>query len=647
MNWISLSTLALLVLGATSTAADRAPFKHPDFRPLLFTRPAASAPVNKVAGFDLSQVRLLDSPFAQAQELDRQYLLSLDPDRLLLMFRVTAGLSSRAKPLGGWESPGVELRGHTLGHYLSACALMAASTGDAALKKKTDYIVAELAKCQQNMPAQGYHAGYLSAFPESLFDRVEAGKPVWAPWYTMHKIMAGLLDVHLHTGNAQALDVLTRLADWVKFRVDRLAPEQMQNSLKTEHGGMNEVLANLFAVTSNPDHLRLAEAFNHQAVFIPLARGQDVLDGLHANTQIPKITGAAREYELTGKEEYRDIARFFWRQVALKRSYAIGGDSDDEHFFPVSDFSKHLSPVTAESCNTYNMLKLTEHLFAWEPTAETMDFYERALYNHILASQDPRTGMFAYFISMKPGHFKTYSTREDSFWCCVGTGMENHAKYGEVIYAHDAVSLYVNLFIPSELTWSERGLVIRQETAFPEEAATRLRIQTRQPITLAIKVRQPTWCQPGITVKVNGRSTEARADASGYVTLNRIWKNGDVVEISLPMSLRKEGLPGDPKIVAIFYGPVLLAGALGTDGMPEEGAYATEQKKFARWPTPPEPVLNKEPADVLAALKPVTGQPLAFKTEGIGRPRDFTLIPFYRLHHQRYTVYWPTYSEPK
>ncbi len=620
---------------------------------LILAGPASAIPppaaVSQVAGFDLTQVRLLDSPFKQAQELDRQYLLSLDPDRLLLMFRVTSGLwgFTYTPALGGWESPGSGLRGHTLGHYLSACSLMYASTGDERLKARTAQLVAELAKCQEKAAEQGYHAGYLSAFPESFFDLVDAQKPVWAPWYTMHKIMAGLLDVHVHTGNAQALDVLQRLADWVKFRVDRLTPEQMQGALKNEHGGMNEVLANLYAVTGNPDHLRLAQAFNHQAVFAPLARGEDRLDGLHANTQIPKITGAAREYELTGREEYRDLARFFWRQVALQRSYAIGGDSDDEHFSPVADFARHLSPVTAETCNTYNMLKLTEHLFAWAPSVETMDFYERALYNQILASQDPHTGMFAYFIPMKPGLFKTYSTPDNSFWCCVGTGMENHAKYGEMIYAHDAASLYVNLFIASELAWPGRGLVLRQETTFPEEPATRLRFQARQPLTLTLRVRQPAWCQPGITVRVNGRVVEAAPDASGYVPLTREWQDGDLVEISLPMTLRTEALPGAPKIVAIFDGPILLAGAMGTNGLPAGGQYAADQQQYRGWPTPPEPALLGEPAGILAALKPVSGEPLTFKTEGIGRPRDLTLIPFYRLHHQRYTVYWPTGQAPE
>ncbi len=604
--------------------------------------PGARPAVVLAAGFDLADVRLLDGPFRQAQELDHRYLLSLDPDRLLLMFRVTAGLSSNARPLGGWESPGVEVRGHSLGHYLSACALMYASTGDPELQKRIDHIVSQLAECQANMVAQGYHPGYLSAFPESLFDRVDARKPVWAPWYTMHKIMAGLLDAHLQAGNAQALDVLTKLAGWVKFRVDRLTPAQMQASLETEHGGMNEVLANLYAVTGNPDHLRLAQAFNHRAVFDPLARGDDRLDGLHANTQIPKITGAAREYELTGNTEYRDIARFFWREVALRRSYAIGGDSDDEHFFPVGDFAKHLSPVTAETCNTYNMLKLTRHLYAWEPAAAYMDFYERALYNQILASQDPKTGMFEYFISMEPGHFKTYSTPENSFWCCVGTGMENHSRYGEAIYAHDRDGLFVNLFIASELNWRERGVVVRQETAFPDQPVTRLRITTRQPATWTLKVRQPAWASGAIGLAVSGAATTATADAAGYVAIRREWRDGDVVEVTLPMTLRTEPLPGNPDKVAIFYGPVLLAGALGNDGMPIGGAYAKDQKDYEKWPTPAVPSFAVPAEAVVAGLKPVAGQPLTFASAGIGRPNDVTLIPFFRLHDQRYTVYWQT-----
>jgi uncharacterized protein len=608
---------------------------------------AAPAPVHEVANFDLSQVRLLPGPFRDAQERDLQYLLSLDPERLLVMFRSTAGIYSyHAYPqaYGGWESPTSGLRGHTMGHYLSACALMYASTGDERLKQRTDYLVAELAKVQAQLAENGYHAGYLAAFPEYFFDRVDAQKPVWAPWYTMHKIMAGLLEVSVHTGNSQALAVLNRLADWVKFRVDRLTPEQMQRSLETEHGGMTEVLANLYAVTGNPDDLRLAQAFNHRAVFDPLARGEDRLDKLHANTQIPKITGVAREYELTGNPEYRDIARFFWSEVALKRSYAIGGDSDDEHFFPVTDFDRHLSAVTDETCNTYNMLKLTEHIFAWDPKVETMDFYERGLYNQILGSQDPDSGMVTYFVPMKSGLFKTYSTPDNSFWCCLGTGMENHAKYGREIYTHDGDALYVNLFIPSELTWQDRGLTVRQETKFPEEASSRLRIGASRPTTLALKVRQPAWCRPGIDLRVNGQPAEARPDASGYVTIEREWRDGDVVEIGLPMSLRTEALPGDARTVAIFYGPIVLAGKLGAEGMPAGGTFAEDQKKFAKWPTAPAPLLVGEPAAILAALKPLPGEALTFRSEGIGRPQDVTFIPFYRLHHQRYAIYWPLAS---
>jgi uncharacterized protein len=605
---------------------------------------AEPAPVRSLENFDLGEVRLLEGPFRDAQERDLQYLLSLDPERLLVMFRSTAGIysySAYTQAYGGWESPTSGLRGHTMGHYLSACALMYASTGDERLKRRTDYLVGELARCQAMLAENGYHAGYLSAFPEYFFDRVDAQKPVWAPWYTMHKIMAGLLEVHVHTGNPQALEVLNRIADWVKFRVDRLTPEQMQGSLKTEHGGMNEVLANLYAVTGNPDHLRLAQAFNHRAVFDPLARGEDRLDGLHANTQFPKIIGAAREYELTGNEGYRDIARFFWREVAFKRSYAIGGNSDNEHFFPVSDFPDHLSTVTDETCNTYNMLKLTEHIFAWEPKAETMDFYERGLYNQILASQDPDSGMVTYFVPMKAGLFKTYSTPDNSFWCCLGTGMENHAKYGREIYAHDDRSLYVNLFIPSTLSWRERGLTVRQETRFPEEAATRLSIATAQPTKLALRVRQPAWCRAAVGLRVNGSLVEAHADSSGYVTIEREWRNGDRIDIDLPMSLRTEPLPGNERTVAIFYGPIVLAGELGTEGMPAGGTYAEDQKKFAKWPTTAAPVLAGDPAAVLAALRPVPGERLTFRTQGIGRPSDVTLIPFYRLHHQRYTLYWP------
>jgi len=574
--------------------------------------------------FDLKQVRLLDGPFKDAQERDRKYLHDLDADRLLHTFRLTAGLPSTAEPLGGWEKPGCELRGHFVGHYLTACALMYASTGDEKLKAKADYIVAELAKCQAAMPSKGYNKGFLSAYPESFFDRVDKCERVWAPYYTLHKIMAGLLDMHEHAGNQQALDVLVKMADWLKFRVDRLSLEQQQKALNNEHGGMNEIFANLHGVTGNPDHLKLARAFNHEVIFEPLARGEDQLNGKHANTQVPKIIGAAREYELTGEERFAAIAKNFWQYVAIDRAYCIGGHSDSEHFFPVNDFARHLSPATAETCNTYNMLKLTRHVFAWAPNSLFMDFYERALWNQILASQDPKTGMMYYFASLKPGHFKNYNTPTDSFWCCTGTGIENHAKYADSIYACNDSALFVNLFIPSELTWKEKGLVIRQETKFPQSNTTRLTFHCAKPVKLTVKMRHPF---------------------KGYTDYEREWRDGDVLDFQFPMTLRVEPLPGDPKTVAIFYGPIALAGELGTAGLDKLELCTKGQLDLAKIPSPDVPVLMCDPADLLKHIEPVAGQPLTFRTKGIGRPNDVTLSPYYSLHHQRFTVYWKCFSE--
>jgi hypothetical protein len=592
--------------------------------------------------FPMPDVRLLDSPFRDAMVRDQNYLLSLDPDRLLLNFCVNVGLPSTAQPLGGWEDPKCELRGHSLGHYLSALSLMYATTGDAKFKRRVDYIVGELALCQSNSPAAGFHAGYLSAFPESFIDRVENSQPVWAPWYTLHKIMAGLLDANQHCGNAQALEVLTNMANWVKFRVDSLPAAQMQKSLDTEQGGMNEVLANLYAVTGDTNYLQVAEAFNQQKLFGPLALGGDQLDRLHANTQIPKVMGATREYELTGDPQFLAIAQTFWDSVALRRSYVIGGDSDHEHFFSTNDFAKHLSTDTCETCNTYNMLKLTRELFALEPDATKMDFYERGLYNHILASQDPETGMFVYLMSLKPGHFKSYSTPEDSFWCCVGTGMENHSKYGDSIYFHGADSLYVNLFIASDLSWPEKNLVVRQETQFPEKDFTVLKIKTAKPVSLALKIRHPAWATSGLTVSVDGKKQAVDSTPGSYFTLQREWRDGDKIEIHFPMTLHTELLPGTSNMVAILYGPIVLAGEMGTNAMPNP--ITRNQTDYSKLPAPAAPVFVSSAEALLAHIKPTSGKPLTFRTRGIGQPNDVTLIPFYQMHRERYSVYWKLLS---
>lgn len=595
-------------------------------------------------GFALTEVRLLDGPFREAMLRDQQFLLSLDLDRLLHTFRLNAGLPSSATPLGGWEAPEVELRGHSLGHFLTASALMYASTGDARFKARADAVVAELAKVQEVLATRA-NAGYLSAFPEEFFDRLEKRQRVWAPYYTLHKIMAGLLDAHELCGNPQALDVLLKMAGWVKLRMERLTDEERQAALETEFGGMNEVLANLYAVTGNPEHLRLARYFDHRAVFDPLARGEDKLDGLHANTQIPKAIGAAREYELSGETRYRDIASFFWERVAQHRSYVTGGHSDNESFFPIERFSQHLGAASAETCNTYNMLKLTRHLFAWAPSAELMDFYERALLNHILASQDPATGMMIYYCPLKPGAFKTYSKPDASFWCCVGTGMENHAKYADTIYFHGDDSLYVNLFVPSELTWREKGLVVRQETRFPEEDATRLTLQPDPPRRLAVKIRYPAWAQSGITVTVNGRNEKVSATPGSYLTLERQWKKGDVIEVRLPMSLRQEAMPDDAKTVALLYGPLVLAGDLGREGLSESVRYGPSAPPMRRvTPIEAPALVIADPQKLLSSVRLVPGTPVAFRTEGVGRPRDLALVPFYKASDQRYTVYWNVYT---
>ncbi|HEX7485679.1 MAG TPA: beta-L-arabinofuranosidase domain-containing protein [Vicinamibacterales bacterium] len=594
--------------------------------------------------FPLQDVRLLDGLFREAMLRDQKYLLDLDPERLLHDFRVNAGLPSTARPLGGWEAPDVELRGHTVGHYLSALASMYASTGDGRFKTRGDAIVAELAKVQQASPSKGYHEGYLSAFPEELIDRVEARRRVWAPYYTLHKIMAGLLDMYQWCGNRQALDVLKKQAGWVRFRMDRLTRDQQQAMLMTEHGGMTEVLANLEGVTGDIDYLRVARLFDHAFILEPLARREDRLDGLHANTQIPKIIGAAREYELTGDVRYRDIATFFWERVALSRSYANGGHSDDESFFPVEKFSEHLGASSSETCNTYNMLKLTRHLFSWEPSATLMDFYERGLYNHILASQDPATGGMTYYCPFLPGAFRTYSTPDASFWCCVGTGLENHAKYPDSVYFQSGGTLYVNLFIASELNWREKGLRIRQDTRFPEEDGTRLSFSAREPVRLAVKVRFPAWATSGMTLSLNGAAQPVTGKPGSYVTVDREWKTGDTLAVRMPMALRIEALPDNPKAVAVLYGPILLAGDLGKEGLTPAVRYGPSAPPVRRMTVPAVPGLVGDTRTLVSAIKPVAGLPLTFRTSGIGRPTDVTFVPFYRASDIRYAAYWNVYT---
>jgi uncharacterized protein len=558
-------------------------------------------------------------------ELDRDYLLSLETDRLLHTFRLNAGLPSAAKPLGGWEAPGGELRGHFLGHYLTAVALMYASTGDAQLKERGNTVVAVLAECQAKLGS-----GYLSAFPEEFFDRVEARRRVWAPYYTLHKIYAGLLDMYVYCDNAQALEVCRKFADWVIARNARLTDEQMQRMLGEEHGGMNEVLANLYGLTGEEKYLKISQRFNHLAVIAPASKREDKLTGLHANTQIPKFVGTARQHELTGQDDLKTASTFFWDTVVKERSYAIGGHSDGEHFSPKEKLSQAFGPSTTETCNTYNMLKLTRHLFCWEPRTEYADYYERALYNHILASQNPETGMMCYYVPLRPGSRKTYNGKFDAFWCCTGTGIENHAKYGDSIYFHDDRAVYVNLFIASELNWKAKGVKVRQETAYPEAQKTCVTLTCDKPVEFKLNVRRPQWATSGFEVRFNGEKVSAPAQAGEFVSLTRTWKTGDTLEVAMPFTLRTEGFADNSKRRAFLHGPLVLSAEV------EPG------KVF--------PVIVGNEQQALAGLKPVSGKastfecaPAVFRNPNSTKP--LTLEPFYNLHGGRhYQVYWDLYT---
>jgi len=586
--------------------------------------------------FNLKYVRLLDGPFKQAMDRDLNYMLSLDNDRLLHMFRLTAGLPSSSQAYGGWEKPDVELRGHSLGHFLSACALMYASTDDQRIKEKAEAIVSELARCQKALGERGY----LSAFPEEFFDRVESCRKVWAPYYTIHKIMAGLVDMYEYCESIQALEIVEGMARWVKMRTDRSDDIHMERLLNfTEQGGMNEVLSNLYSITGKPEYLKLARRFDEKHYTEPLSRYEDRLKGEHVNSFIPNIIGTAREYEMTGDKMLYGMATFFWNQVTSSRSFATGGTSDNELWEedPFKIFPE-LGKESHESCCTYNMLKLTRHLFSWEPKPKYFDYYERALFNGILSTQNPADGMMMYYVPMMSGMYKTFMKADDSFWCCTGTGMENHAKYGDSIYFHDGSGIFVNLFIASELNWIERGIRIRQETKFPEEPRTTLFISTAKAVELAVHIRIPFWVADGGYVKVNGERIPTFASPSSYLVLERVWRNGDKIEVSLPMNFHLDRLPDKMNIAAILYGPLVLAGELG-------GAQAlTADKVYGPYGPEGDPVpvpkLVVKSDDPNTWIKSVAGKALTFKTVNVGKPNDIILIPFYKLFGERYAIYW-------
>jgi hypothetical protein len=610
-------------------------------------RSTPSAPPG-VAPFPLTDVRVLDGPFLAAQQRDEDYLMRLEADRMLHNFRVNAGLQPKADIYGGWESvrtwADIRCHGHTLGHFLTAASLMYASTGHAQLKQRIDYILADLKECQD-----AAKTGLVCAFPDNdaqIQNMVHGRRAIGVPWYTLHKIMAGLRDAYLFAGSDLAKDILVKLTDWAADVTRDMSDNQFQRMLGTEHGGMNEVLADVYALTNNEKHLALAERFCHKQVLEPLAAGRDTLNGLHSNTQIPKFVGFERLYQLTGKSQYHAAAEFFWKTVTTTRSFATGGNGDGEHFFAVNQFkAKVPSAKTMETCCTHNMLRLTRLLFAHDPQAAYADYYERALFNAILGSQDPDTGMITYFQSTRPGYIKLFCTPFDSFWCCTGTGIENHAKYGDSIYFRGTPdgphkdALFLNLFIASTLNWKDKGITLKQTTSFPETGKIRLDITAAAPQKFTLNLRHPAWAA-NATVSINGTRQAISSNPGSYIALDREWKSGDVVELDLSMALHTEPLPGAPDMAAILYGPIVLVGALGHDVKPGEDLIINERNignphnEHIDVPT-----LSGDLATIPTKVKPA-GEPLTFKTDGIGTPTDVSLIPYFKTAHQHYNMYW-------
>jgi len=601
--------------------------------------------------FPLADVRLKPGPFLDAQTTDLNYMMAMEPDRLLAPFLREAGLNPRQPSYGNWESTGLD--GHMGGHYLSALALMYAATGDAEVLRRLNYFVAELKRAQE---ANG--DGYLGGIPDGrqAWRDIAAGKldasnfsvnGKWVPWYNLHKVYAGLRDAHRYAGNLEARAMLIALSDWALRLSAQLSEEQMQQMLRAEHGGMNEILADVAQLTDDDKYLALALRFSHQAVLQPLAQGQDKLTGLHANTQIPKVIGFKRIADMTGRQDLDRAAEFFWQTVVERRSVAIGGNSVKEHFHDTQDFGSMIGEVEGpETCNTYNMLKLTGMLFQSEQKGSYGDYYERALYNHILSSQRPGGG-FVYFTPMRPNHYRVYSQVDKGMWCCVGSGIESHAKYGEFIYAHEGDALFVNLFIPSTLHWREKGVRITQSTRFPDEGSTRLTVD--EPGSFTMKIRYPGWVASGkMVVKVNGRAVKFDAAPGGYVSVVRAWKKGDRVDMQLPMSTRLEQMPDKSNYYAVLHGPIVLAAKTRMFGDEQLNYLADESRMghIAGGPVCPleaAPMLVSDSLEFLRRFKPVKGKPLTFTAPGLvqgaaGSATEF--IPFFRLHESRYTMYW-------
>jgi DUF1680 family protein len=614
----------------------------------------AAAFSQRVSTFDLGDVRLNESPFKKAQETDLRYILALDVDRLLVPFVREAGLPLKTSSYGNWESTGLD--GHIGGHYLSAVSLMLASTGDQELKQRLEYMVATLSRCQQ---ANGN--GYVGGIPggKAMWEEIRRGEiradnfslnGKWVPLYNIHKLYAGLYDAYVIGKNELARTVFVSLCNWFYDLTVNLSDDQIQAMLKSEHGGLNEVFAQAGEMTGDRKFLVLARKLSHNAVLRPLMRATDSLTGLHANTQIPKVIGFMKVGDVSNDTALIAGARFFWETVVNNRTVSIGGNSVREHFHPADDFSSMIeSNQGPETCNTYNMLKLTKALYQQSTDLKYIDYYERAMYNHILSSQHPARGGFVYFTPMRPFHYRVYSGVHQSFWCCVGSGLENHGKYGELIYAYSGRDLFVNLFVPSSLSWSEKGINIHQETDFPYEEKSKITLTLRKPSRFTVNVRCPAWSR-SFRVEVNGVAVQQTLKPSSYVQINRQWKSGDVIEIWLPMETKAEYLPDGSAWVSFVHGPLVLAAA--TDSSNLDGLVANDSRmghvaegKF--FPVDDAPMIIKRKTNFAQDIRPVPGKPLTFSLDALVYPAQYSgleLTPFYSIHDKRYIIYWPSAS---
>ena len=597
----------------------------------------------KARPLPLESVRLTGGPLKHAQDLELEYLLALEPDRMLAFLRRSARLEPKAQGYGGWDGDGRQLTGHIAGHYLSAVSLAWAASGDARFKDRANYIVNEL-KVIQDAQGDGYVGGLMDnsrTDGKILFQQLTKGiirsggfdlNGMWSPWYVQHKIFAGLRDAYRHTGNRTALDVEIKFAAWAEGILAPLSDEQIQRMLATEFGGMNEVLADLYADTGDARWLALAEKFHHKAVVDRLAQQQDILPGIHGNTQVPKLYGALKVYMYSGNELEGAAAKYFWNEVALHHTFATGGNTRNEYFGQPDKLSSMIDGRTAETCNIYNMIKMARTLFSLGTNIQYADYHERALFNHILASQDPDDGRVCYMVPVGRGVQHEYQGKFGSFTCCVGSAMESHALHADGLYYESGDKLWVNLYAPSTAEWKSAGVKIEVATEMPigETATVKITPQSAKKFTLAL--RRPFWAGSGFGVKVNGRAVKTAAPADSYVEIARTWKAGDTVELVMPKTLRKEALADNPNRFAVMWGPLVLAGDLG----PEAGRGAASAPEAPVLVAPEEPVANW--------LKPVAGKPGTFRTTGAGLKQEIDFVPFYQLPRRRYAIYWDMYT---